>query len=245
MIYEAALTDPNGVVLLTNTKGHRRTVCRGALWKYKESSDPRGYVKRPPYHVHNAEEEVLPIKTHFVPSLLAVNKQINAEAINFLYNQKMILADTASLFQLLATIGPRNQQRLLGLELFDYGEGRLSKSRNHAAMTLLAGATNLKSFTFSCSVKYYYGYGRKINETVSIARQIYRDAHYFLEAYGFANGRRDAAVDVIHLGEENFKRMGHGDSPSKHDELEGLVKNELRSLLNVPVGQKVGKARKG
>lgn len=39
---------------------------------------------------------------------------------------------------------------------------------------------------------------------------LYGNAHFFLEAYGVANGRRDAAIDVIQIDEDVFDRFYTG-----------------------------------
>lgn len=56
----------------------------------------------------------------------------------------------------------------------------------------------LRSLFLDCSVSWY-------TSPQKIARQIYKDAHYFLEAYGSANGSYDAGVDLLEMSEFHFK----------------------------------------
>jgi hypothetical protein len=37
-----------------------------------------------------------------------------------------------------------------------------------------------------------------------MARKVFRDCHVFLEAYGTANGSKDAGVDIIDLADESL-----------------------------------------
>lgn len=228
MIYEMALTDVNGVSLVPHTKGYRRTVCRGQVYGDDAFRHPSMPWRKRHYPI-SGSQEISPIETRFVPALLAVNKQIQAESINFLYSQHFIFQDTTALHGFLATIGPRNLQRLQSLEVMGWGHSGVSKAHNNCALTLLAGATNLKSLALCCDVKYWSEKPRWI------ARRLYRDAHHFLEAYGFANGRKDAAVDVLHIGMETFRSYWSSRDSGREDqeELEESLRVELRALLGV------------
>lgn len=231
MIYEMALTDVSGVALVPDTRNYRRTVSRGKVYGHDAYRRSPWYRSR---RLKDGVKEIAPIESRFVPALLAVNKQIHAESINSLYSQHFVFQDTVTMHNFLATIGSRNHQRLQHLEIMGWGHSGVSKANNHSALTLLAGATNLKSLAFCCDVKYYSDKPRWI------ARRLYRDGHHFLEAYGSSNGRKDAAVDTIHLGMQTFQSLWSDVDlePEKHNELEQLVKKELRILLGVPVDKK-------
>jgi hypothetical protein len=149
-------------------------------------------LRQAPYRVR------IKVSTDFRPALLAVNKQINAEAINYLYGHKFVFTNSAALHGFLFMIGHRNQQRLNSVMILDWGLSQGAKNvSNHAGMTLLAGATNLKSLEL-CGIPAH-------QRPAQNAKVIFRDAHLFIEAYGRANGRKDAAVDIISVEQYDFR----------------------------------------
>lgn len=190
-IYELALVEPEGVTLVSKTKAYRRTVARGPL--YNESSRYRHYGRR----WRPDAGEAMPQMTGLVPNLLAVNKQIHDEAIGYLYQQPIVLEDTMTLHTFIAAIGS-NRSQLTNLVLRSWGFGRgTHKAMNFASLTILASCTNLKSLAFECNIGW-------IRMPKQLARQLYRDGHYFLEAYGAANGAKDAALKILKLGDTNY-----------------------------------------
>lgn len=219
MIYEMALTDANGISIVTKTRDNRSFPGRGRVYPQSAyRSSWRGGNR----YLHAGAQEVSPIETKFIPAILAVNKQINAEAINYLYGHNFAFEDTAALFRFLSTIGLRNQQRLVNLEVMRWGVGRQTwKANNYAAMTTLAGATNLKSLALNCDI------GSGSLRPRWVAKALFRDAHRFLEAYGSSNSRKDAAVDIIHVGDINF----YVPAGQNLEPLVTLFKTELRTLL--------------
>jgi hypothetical protein len=224
MIYEMALTDVNGVGIVAKTRGYRRTAGRGPV--YASSSYRRsgwGWGRR---QLKHDSTSVVDAETKFVPALLAVNKQINLEGINYLYGQDFVFEKTVALEQFLAIIGPQNQQRLLSVELVSWTKTGVSKSSNYSALTLLAGATNLQSLVFDCALN---GWGTPAE---TLALQIYRDGHHFMEAYGRANGSKDAVVDIIELDDENFDPSKfYAKAPSSIEEGRARFEAALRRLL--------------
>lgn len=116
-----------------------------------------------------------------------------------LYRQKIIVEDTSTLLTFLASIGQSNRLLLEDLTVRGWGRGRtLTKGHNFAAGCLLATCTSLRSLFIDCQLK-HYGYGE------TVADQLYRDFHYFFEAFGAAKGRKDAGVDIVHMGERNYE----------------------------------------
>lgn len=219
MIYKMALEDANGVSLIARTDGSRRTARRGSV--YPEEDFSRQYFKSRRLKWDTAKE-LAPASTRFLPVLLAVSRQINAEAINILYGQNFIFGDPAALHHFLAIIGPRNQQRLTSIQLAYYGSGTASSNAMcFSALTLLSGATKLKKLFINCEVPGSFP-GNK-------AKRIFRDAHYFLEMYGVVNGKKDAAVDIITLGASNFKYLREKSLEEQRASFEG----ELRKKLGV------------
>jgi hypothetical protein len=233
MIYEMALTDEDGMSIVAKTKAYRRTVRRAPIY------DPEGdrYIQRatgrgkPKKQIQDPEEgnQSPPL----VPNLLAVSKQIHTEAVNILYNQDFMFQDTDALHRFLTIIGPRNQQRLHSIDIKNFCQGRNTRTLNHCAFMSLAGATNLKTLHLnSAEFRSWYS-GAK-----GFARGLYSNMHSFLEAYGVANGRRDAALDIIQMDQEIFDcfythRFRHGTftkQPSM-EENKVLFRAELCRLL--------------
>lgn len=142
-----------------------------------------------------------------------------------LYQQPIILEDTKALHLFVASIGRANGIQLRDLVIRGWGTGRgIHKAMNFAALTLLAGCTNLKSLQFDCMVVYW---GRSPQQ---LARQIYRDGHHFIEACAAANGGLDAALSIIKIDDRNFERYGNANAQSK-EEFKTEMDSELRSLL--------------
>jgi hypothetical protein len=230
MIYEMTLSDANGVSIRVYQSGYRRVARRGPV--YSPESYARGRYGRGNY-LKPDQDELCAISTEFVPALLAVDKQINAEAINYLYGHAFVFENTTALHSFLAPMGPRNQQRLISIEIMAWGSSGQAKGHNYSGLTLLAGATNLKSLTFACDVSYWS------NQPGRIAARIFRDAHWFFEAYGAANGRKDAAVDILELDKSNFI-CWRNPSADEATQVERF-KTSLRGLLGV---ETTGKSRK-
>jgi hypothetical protein len=224
MIYEMTLSDVNGVSLIGYQSGHRHIARRGPV--YSMDHYISGWRRRRCGRGDRNHQQVSPITTSFVPALLAVNKQINAEAINYLYGHDFAFADSSALHSFLATIGHGNQQRLTNIEVKSWGHSGVGKGNNHASLTLLAGATNLKSLSLSCDVSYYS------NKPGRIAARVFGDAHRFLEAYGAAHGKKDAAVDILKLDESNFADWGQS-RVADADVLLVHFRTALRGLLGV------------
>jgi hypothetical protein len=169
-----------------------------------------------------------------VPALLAVNKQIHSEALLILYQQHFILEDTYTLHTFLAAIGS-NRSHLTHLTVCEWGSGRgIHKSMNFASMTLLGMCTNLKKLMLDCHVRDDMDPCQPKN----LARQIWRDAGFFLEAYGIANGRMDAGIDVLQLDEWDLDASAKSTGPWApkrsslgKEEFKKEYEAELRKLL--------------
>lgn len=232
MIYDITLADANGVSIMGQQSNYRHIARRGKVFP---SEAYQSYRRRSRGYLTSGSQELSPISTDFVPALLAVNKQINAEAINYLYGHDFIFADPTALHSFLATIGPRNQQRLNDIAIMAWGHSGVGKGNNHSSLTLLAGATQLKALRLSCDVRYYS------SKPQYVARRVFLDAHWFLEAYGAANGRKDAAVDIFHLKDENFQDHYWAGQPVDKNTAAERFRTELRSLLGVETPK--GKSR--
>jgi hypothetical protein len=236
MIYEMALTEADGVGIAIKTKAYRRTVCRALIgdeeyrYRRRHRRRPTGRGKPKPSQEGEEEDPKLP---SLVPNLLAVSKQIHHEAVNILYGQDLKFLDADALHRFLALIGPRNQKRLQSVETISLCTGRDKQAINHCAFMSLAAATNLKTLRLNRAD--FCGWHTNAK---GFARLLYGNAHFFLEAYGAANGRRDAAVDILEIDEEVFDsfwsyRYRHG-TVTKQPTLEEnkvLFRAELCRLL--------------
>jgi hypothetical protein len=207
MIYEMALVDPNDVSIVVRTRASRPKPLRGPV--FSEADYSSGYGRR--QHLTQNATEISPIATTFITPLLAVNKQINAEAINYLYGHKFIFENCNALMEFLALIGHRNQKRLEIIEIVSWGptSSAASKAMNRSGLTMLAGATSLKELRLACLIS-----GRGPHK---MAQGFFRDGHYFIRSYGVANGSKSAAVDIIKLDVDNIP----------HHWLRGFTKENL------------------
>ena len=161
------------------------------------------------------------------PNLLAVNKQIHAEAVGYLYKQPVVLEDTVALHTFIAGIGPKNRLQLDDIVVKGWGTGRgTHKASNAASMTLLSTCTNLRKFTLNCHISW------RRRDPRATARQLYRDGHHFLEGFGAANGRKDAALDVLVLSEWTSRENSMPEErEDKAEESKYEFQREMRKLL--------------
>jgi hypothetical protein len=194
MIYEMALVDPNDVSIVARTRAYRQKPLRGPVYG---EDDYRSAGWRRSRRLKSGAAQVSPLSTTFLPALLAVNKQINAEAINYLYGHEFIFENCTALTEFLFAIGHRNQQRLATVKIVSWGShSSASRVANGNGLTIVAGATNLKALILDCMIS-----GGNPN---NMAQQLYRDGHHFIGAYGAANGSKDAAVDILELHDKNY-----------------------------------------
>ena len=227
-IYELALTDSEGLAVVSKTKAQRRTVTRGII--YDSGGDVYCYRNRRSRRVSVCGDHTQ-LHNPLVPNLLAVNKQIHAEGVGYLYKQQILLEDTTALHTFLAAIGATNRLQLSDITVKGWGNGRgAHKAMNLASLTLLSTCTNLKRFLLDCNI----GWRRQPKE---IARQLYRDGHYFLEAFGAANGNKDAALDVLEVSTWNNNRRNrygwHGPADSVPDPEK--EKDEFKAEMRKPL----------
>ncbi|KAL8826047.1 MAG: hypothetical protein Q9170_007560 [Blastenia crenularia] len=180
------------------------------------------------------------IRPSLVPNMLAVNRQMFAEAQPILYGANVFaFEDTKTLHTFCANIGPKNCAALRELSVKHWGQTAARRAMNYPAFCALASAVNLTRLSLDCDVS--YGSASPRNK----ARQFHRDGFLWLEAVGRAKGHRDAAVDLIDLGIENVDEWknindwdGHGNGRKSDEakliELPKVVvdfRTELRMLL--------------
>lgn len=216
-IYELALTEPDGITVTTRKSNHRHIVERGHIvvsegnnYSGKQQPRYRGYrhtrIRAGASFTYFGTRR----QASLSPSLCAVSKQMREEASSVLYKQEIILADTTALHVFITTIGPFNWRLLSHLTIKGWGVLKSNSSHNFAAFAAMAGCVNLKSLFLDCSITTYPN-----TPAHQLAEQIYTNAHFFLEAYGTANGRYDAALDVLEMSMFHFKEK-EGPDEAQH-----------------------------
>ncbi|KAH7083929.1 hypothetical protein FB567DRAFT_594441 [Paraphoma chrysanthemicola] len=225
MIYTHALHDEDSINLVATFKHRRRATERVT----EDTADKLsgGYRAYSASQINNSlrasQKEVKPL----VPSLLAVNKQINSEARDILYANDFIFVDSVALYNFIINVGPVVAKLLQSVRIMTWGYGRALKGYNHSCFAVLAWATDLKSLYLDRTAGY-------ASSPKRCADQLYRDAFVWLEAVGAAKGSVDAAVDIIQLKEEIFEsRYWDGTTTRTKDGKEemNLFRETLRKLL--------------
>lgn len=229
-IYALALTDPNGMFLISKTKHYRRTVQRSTpnaiiSRNYYSSRRTYRYQMQSSQSSQSSNTPAAITIPALIPSILLLNRATYAETQPILYaGNTFALEDTTALHSFLATIGPKNRATLSNLTIQGWGYTKAHKALNHPAFTLLAGAVNLSSLRLDCQIS--WGGPKKV------AKQLYRDGFHWLEAVGAAKGKFDAAIEVISIPEAQLNGYGYGrmsgDSP---EEKMAEFKAELRRML--------------
>ncbi len=194
-IYELALEEPHGLAAVTRYKGQRRTIIRGVLSEYegKPYIFSKYKFERQGHSVHPSVGPDDVPWSQLTPNLLAVSKQVKAEAAGYLYKQSIAFEDMMALHSFLAGIGQTNRDIVSNIIVKDWANGNgAHKTMNTTGMTLLAFCPNIQEIRFDCKIHLTNDAGRS-------AAQLYRDGHHFFEAYGDAAGKKDAGVGVINL----------------------------------------------
>ncbi|KAL8798191.1 MAG: hypothetical protein Q9182_006883 [Xanthomendoza sp. 2 TL-2023] len=176
---------PRRSVRLRHTRPFQKSFKRGR-WRYYDHAAMR-WTKKPSLQVQS----------------VLLNKQTYAEAQPILYGaNRFAFADMKALHIFCANIGPNNCALLKQMSIECWGRAHLGidSFAKYAAFTTLASAVNLTCLDIGSAVSVgrgIWGDGKKV------ATEFYRDAHLWLEAFGKANGRLDAAVEIIGFGYVN------------------------------------------
>jgi hypothetical protein len=216
MIYSYALTDTSGIKFVAVQRNRRRCVERVSDETFDQASHGRS-----PYQSSKINDDADEQPTVLVPSLLAVNKQIHQEGCDIMYSNELVFADPIALYAFMINLGPTSASHIRKMRLKGWGWGRTSKAYNNACFAVLIWATNLEQFYIDTSI----GWCRNVR---GAAVQIYRDAFPWLEAVGNAEGRFDAALDVLEVGE---KCLDRGHSTYSDIEKRRIFDDELRRHL--------------
>lgn len=215
LIYEFALSDSKDTAMVAHVQNKRRTVARrGEKVSTEPSKTGKGRGKK--------RETKHRAPCVLVPALLAVSKQLHKEAVGFLYQRPLIFKDPHALHSFLAGIGSHRQYvHDVTIQYWGYGRGT-KNAMNFAAFPLLGLCTNLTSLTIESGI----GFRAKPEK---IAELVYRNTHFFLEAYGAAKGRRDAAVDIIVLDATSY--CFYAGTGTSKEECRERFRIALRKLL--------------
>ncbi|KAL8951797.1 MAG: hypothetical protein Q9222_002246 [Ikaeria aurantiellina] len=234
-VYRHALSSEYEIMLVSKIRQYRRVVTLGETDNFQSFRRRRNRWGGMPFGAPNPTQVCRP---SLVPNLLVMNREIYAETQPILYGANTFaLEDTITLLNFAAGIGRRNCETLRELSLKHYGDSATRKAMNHPAFSMLASAVNLTRLNLDCTVGWGYGISTL---GPSIATQFYRDAHHWLDAVGCAKGQRDAAVDIIFLGEENVRRLHLVQLSPPENKQENLkivsaaFRESLRSLLKRP-----------
>ncbi|KAL8724987.1 MAG: hypothetical protein Q9166_007636 [cf. Caloplaca sp. 2 TL-2023] len=224
-IYSLALTCDHEVALVSRIIRYRHRAELGTtetFQAFRRRRDPWGYRNITPNMI---------ITPSFVPNLLALNHQINAETQPILYGANVFaFENTKALHTFCTNIGPRNGAALRELTIKHWGDTKAGKGLNYPAFTSMIHAVNLTRLNLDCEVA-WGGRGDKI------ARQIYGDGHDWLEAVGRSKGQKDAAVDLITVGFQNilsYRADATASEEEKRKKMDRLMisfRAELRRLL--------------
>jgi hypothetical protein len=215
-IYRNCLAVPEGLSLVSGWRRQRRTIQPGFVDPSREANDWQ--------EVQRLQEERKGRRpdSPLAPALLAVNKQVRDEAIGFLYGQPMIFQNSSGLYTFLANIKTKNRAlvRDVTIREWSYGRGTF-KAHVGAAFTLLADCTNLRRLSIDCD----FSWGRTARQ---MASALYRDGHFFFEAFGDANGKKSAVVDILRFSKHTLEHVQYGTSAEDAEkELREALKKKL------------------
>ena len=192
MVYRYALVAPEGFEIVSRTKGYRRVVRRE---RFIEHYNQRCASLPGMDGAQDSDESESP--TVLVPALLAVNREIHAEASALLYKQPFRFENTSALYYFLATAGPSNRAMLEDISIHGWGHTKAHKALNHPAFTMLGDTPNLKRLSMDCDMGWH-------DTPKRVAQRLFRSAHVWFEAVGTATGRKDAGIKIIDVADSNL-----------------------------------------
>jgi hypothetical protein len=217
-IYSLALEDPDGMVMGEGWRAHRRVpkrchhISHGAQNRYADWNNL--------YCADSSNREsVRDTPCTLLPSLLAVSKQIYAEAAAILYSQPLHFTCTTALHSFLAPLSNKTASLVLSITLHEYetyGRG-VRKAMNVSALTLLPKCTNLTLLRIEGFNHYHY-HGRSSlprqsgeYEGKGIAQQMYRDAAFWFDVIG-----AEKALKVLDIS--GLQREWHGQRDKAYED---------------------------
>ncbi|KAL8672246.1 MAG: hypothetical protein Q9168_003293 [Polycauliona sp. 1 TL-2023] len=221
-IYAYALTSDEPIHLISKRKHHyRHTVALGDTESFGKDG------RRSSYGYMRANENPTILKPPLVPNFLVLNRHFHTETQPILYGGNVFaVEDMKALHTFLASIGLKNCQTLQQLSVKQLGHSRNTSVMAYPAFVLLANAVNLTRLEMDCAIS--WGHGDRIG------RAFWREAHHWMESLGQQKGRRDAALDIVHLTTKVVSGWLERPGKTKEELLEKIkvdFEAELRLLL--------------
>jgi hypothetical protein len=249
-IYSLALEDPDGMVMGEGWRAHRRVPKRCTHISYGAQNRYADWNNLYCANLAN-RDSIRQTPCTLLPSLLAVSKQIYAEAAAILYSQPLHFTCTTALHSFLAPLSNQTASLVRSITLHEYetyGRG-VRKAMNVSALTLLSKCTNLNLLRIE-GFNHYRHHGRSSiprqsgeYEGKGIAQQIYRDAAFWFDAIGAGK-----ALQVLDIS--GLQRKWYGPRDKAYDDAVETLRfanvafaDEL-TLLIKRSGKSVKKGRK-
>lgn len=244
-IYSLCLEDPAGMVMGEGWRAHRRVPKRCQTHNFNaDRYDGLDNIHRSSSGIQGVYK---PLKS-LVPSLLATNKQIYAEAAAMLYSQPLHFTCTTALHSFLAPLSNTTASLVHSITLHSYetwGRG-IRKAMNVSALTLLPKCSNLTLLRIEGFEHYYHNRGGWSKPTVQqqgehegkgIAQQMYRDAAFWFDVIG-----AEKALQVLDVA--GLQRRTCSDDAKEALRIANVkFKEELTSLIQ-RAGRSMKKGRK-
>jgi hypothetical protein len=212
-IYDLCLCDPDGVHIRSYQGRYRRMAVHCAPAQCKAQYGGRSWWGR---QAQPDDPNATKKRYDLAPKLLAVSKQIYAEAAGMFYKQNFFIADTYALQAWLLRMGPTGAAKLHNLTIVSWSENRSHKSPvNLPAFTLLRDATSLEKVHIKAQMGWFSS-GRRYNQhppddekgdaerATLIGTKVYRDCFPWLEVLVRKGGLK-AMEDVLDVGEANIR----------------------------------------
>ncbi|PIA93714.1 hypothetical protein CB0940_04503 [Cercospora beticola] len=136
--------------------------------------------------------------------LLAVNKEVYAEAVQIFCSIPIRLDGSSSVMDFLSQLDPAVRQRITSVVIKNY-----QKATARTALNVLAECKNLTRVHFDSGV---FSEG----DPQKAAKALFGDAHKFFRAMGTAKGNKEAGVDILSFGKQALTLKT--DSPKNKDE---------------------------
>ncbi|KZM26461.1 uncharacterized protein EKO05_0005340 [Ascochyta rabiei] len=224
MIYTYALTDSSGINFVAVQRNKRRCVERVSRKVFDSVSRFRSPYQ--PSRTNNSPDDTNDLPAPLMPSLLAVNKQINQEGSDILYSNELVFADPVALYSFMINLGPGSASHLRIIRLNGWDRGRTSKAYNNACFAVLISATNLEKLHIDTSMGWF-------RHSKGAAQLFYRNAFPWLEAVGTTKGKYDAALDILDVTEEALGRNYYSSS-------QGQPGGDRRKMFNAELSRSLG-----
>jgi hypothetical protein len=248
-VYSLALEDPNGIVMGEGWRAHRRVPKR---W-HTHNFDADRYAGLDNLHRSSSGIRKAYTPLTLVPSLLAVNKQIYAEAAAILYSQPLHFTCTTALHSFLAALSMQTASLVSSITIHHYetwGRG-VRKAMNVSALTLLSKCGNLQLLRIEGFDSYHNRHHQRYWHThhsptqqergdyegKCVARQMYRDAAFWFDSIGI-----EKTLQVLEIS--GLQRKTKSDDAKEVLRISNQVFVEELTLLVRGMGRNVKKGRK-